>query len=644
MAEQAKWQHNRQKLFDGLKEEGFSGFGNTVEEFGEKLNKENNRATIYNTLKSYGYKGIGDSLDDFTAKVMPPTEVQHVSPQVLAEGLAENQRIVSDFNRQSAARGRELSADVKAQNPRNRFTDGSRESMQYNPNSNKLEATYTLPTGERTFSKTDATLKRLEYYGDMGLTATGQLRQAQKRLAEYEDKLDTRAEILMREHERTKESLPGFVNVLSDIGDAVRADKMGGNTGNTPTYDYAEFVTDPEYNALLSSIRDTEKQIRQLENWVEKEKHGERFWHDFGRGVLQEFVLNPDVWDFGRAGFRQGSTLANISNKLNNNEELTESEKNTLNDLYLLQNVQSEFGDLGTGARWGSIAGQSLSFMKDFALSGPISGGVVKGITRGLRQLSSNAVKSMGIKAAEKASAQILKEGLPTYLATNLATRAATKAGVNATSSLGVEVAEKGLFNYLRSGGSTAAKKLIAEQGVMNTASIITLKALGTTAEDLLIRAPLMATTIQGLTTGANIINTKLGPVVFNEETGELQFADDKTWGEAAWQSGMDAVVENMSEMAGAHAPTIVDMARVFGARRLAAGILRTTREGAGTVLSNVNKFLKQAGVNGYLSEVGEEYYGQGWRTLLNLESAYTDVDGKITFGAASDTIKVTVK
>ena len=629
MAEQAKWQHNRQKLFDGLKEEGFSGFGNTVEEFGEKLNKENNRATIYNTLKSYGYKGIGDSLDDFTAKVMPPTEVQHVSPQVLAEGLAENQRIVSDFNRQSAARGRELSADVKAQNPRNRFTDGSRESMQYNPNSNKLEATYTLPTGERTFSKTDATLKRLEYNGDMGLTATGQLRQAQKRLAEYEDKLDTRAEILMREHERTKESLPGFVNVLSDIGDAVRADKMGGNTGNTPTYDYAEFVTDPEYNALLSSIRDTEKQIRQLENWVEKEKHGERFWHDFGRGVLQEFVLNPDVWDFGRAGFRQGSTLANISNKLNNNEELTESEKNTLNDLYLLQNVQSEFGDLGTGARWGSIAGQSLSFMKDFALSGPISGGVVKGITRGLRQLSSNAVKSMGIKAAEKASAQILKEGLPTYLATNLATRAATKAGVNATSSLGVEVAEKGLFNYLRSGGSTAAKKLIAEQGVMNTASIITLKALGTTAEDLLIRAPLMATTIQGLTTGANIINTKLGPVVFNEETGELQFADDKTWGEAAWQSGMDAVVENMSEMAGAHAPTIVDMARVFGARRLAAGILRTTREGAGTVLSNVNKFLKQAGVNGYLSEVGEEYYGQGWRTLLNLESAYTDVDGE---------------
>ena len=629
MAEQAKWQHNRQKLFDGLKEEGFSGFGNTVEEFGEKLNKENNRATIYNTLKSYGYKGIGDSLDDFTAKIMPPTEVQHVSPQVLAEGLAENQRIVSDFNRQSAARGRELSADVKAQNPRNRFTDGSRESMQYNPNSNKLEATYTLPTGERTFSKTDATLKRLEYNGDMGLTATGQLRQAQKRLAEYEDKLDARAEVLMREHERIKESLPGFVNVLSDIGNAIRADKMGGNTGNTPTYDYAEFVTDPEYNALLSSIRDTEKQIRQLENWVEKEKHGERFWHDFGRGVLQEFVLNPDVWDFGRAGFRQGSTLANISNKLNNNEELTESEKNTLNDLYLLQNVQSEFGDLGTGARWGSIAGQSLSFMKDFALSGPISGGVVKGITRGLRQLSSNAVKSMGIKAAEKASAQILKEGLPTYLATNLATRAATKAGVNATSSLGVEVAEKGLFNYLRSGGSTAAKKLIAEQGVMNTASIITLKALGTTAEDLLIRAPLMATTIQGLTTGANIINTKLGPVVFNEETGELQFADDKTWGEAAWQSGMDAVVENMSEMAGAHAPTIVDMARVFGARRLAAGILRTTREGAGTVLSNVNKFLKQAGVNGYLSEVGEEYYGQGWRTLLNLESAYTDVDGE---------------
>lgn len=629
MAEQAKWQHNRQKLFDGLKEEGFSGFGNTVEEFGEKLNKENNRATIYNTLKSYGYKGIGDSLDDFTAKVMPPTEVQHVSPQVLAEGLAENQRIVSDFNRQSAARGRELSADVKAQNPRNRFTDGSRESMHYNPNSNKLEATYTLPTGERTFSKTDATLKRLEYNGDMGLTATGQLRQAQKRLAEYEDKLDARAEVLMREHERTKESLPGFVNVLSDIGNAVRADKMGGNTGNTPTYDYAEFVTDPEYNALLSSIRDTEKQIRQLENWVEKEKHGERFWHDFGRGVLQEFVLNPDVWDFGRAGFRQGSTLANISNKLNNNEELTESEKNTLNDLYLLQNVQSEFGDLGTGARWGSIAGQSLSFMKDFALSGPISGGVVKGITRGLRQLSSNAVKSMGIKAAEKASAQILKEGLPTYLATNLATRAATKAGVDATSSLGVEVAEKGLFNYLRSGGSTAAKKLIAEQGVMNTASIITLKALGTTAEDLLIRAPLMATTIQGFTTGANIIDTKLGPVVFNKETGELQFADDKTWSEAAWQSGMDAVVENMSEMAGAHAPTIVDMARVFGARRLAAGILRTTREGAGTVLSNVNKFLKQAGVNGYLSEVGEEYYGQGWRTLLNLESAYTDVDGE---------------
>ena len=79
-----------------------------------------------------------------------------------------------------------------------------------------------------------------------------------------------------------------------------------------------------------------------------------------------------------------------------------------------------------------------------------------------------------------------------------------------------------------------------------------TIKALGTTADDLLIRAPLMTNTVQAGSTAADIIDRKLGDVVI-DENGNYDFSNDKTWDDAVWQGEANAIIENLQRPTRAH-------------------------------------------------------------------------------------------
>ena len=466
--------------------------------------------------------------------------------------------------------------------------------MQYNPESGKIEKTYITPLGNRYTSKGIADMESFRYRQAADMSVSGQLRKARQRLSDIDERLEERGRVLMEEHERNKPK--GFVGFLAEMGEIMAADRMGGASGRTPE-DEVEFLTDDNYQALRLAKRQLEEQIQQLENYSEKETNGERFWNDYGRNTWQA-IADIDAWDFGKNALRDASARLHIANKAERGEELTDAENDALYEMYMHNSVMSEFGDLGTGAKWGDITGGSLSFMKDFLITGGFSGVSTK---------------------------------LATKIPTKLATKAATRLSLNATESLGMKLAKDGLFATIRSGGKGAAARLIAEQGLWNTTKIATTRALGVTAEDLLIRAPLMVGTVQAQGTTAEIIKTKLGPVIVDENTGELRFKDDTSWGEAAWEVGADKVIENFSEMWGAHLPGVSDVTRAFGARNLTAAILRSTRPGAGTVLSKTTEFLGKVGVNGYFGEVGEEYYGQLWRTMLNLDSS-KDGDGNNLF------------
>ena len=422
------------------------------------------------------------------------------------------------------------------------------------------------------------------------MSARSQLRNANQRLRDIDERLNERGRTLLEEREKNKPS--GFSRFLKDMGEALTGDRMGGATGNTPEDDRI-FQDDSEYQSLRLAKRQIEEQIQQLENYSEKDEKGERFLPDFFRNTWQK-IADIDAWDFGKNALQDANTKLQIANKAKNGEELNEAESDALYEMYMQNEVMQQFGDLGTGAKWGDITGGSISFMKDFMLTGGFSS---------------------------------LSTKLATRIPANIATKAATRLGLDATQSLGMRLAKDGLFSTIRHGGKGAASKLLAEQGLLGTSKIMATRALGVTAEDLLVRAPLMVGTVQGQTTASEIIKTKLGPVVSDKETGELHFVDDNSWGEAAWEVTADKVIENFSEMWGAHLPGMSDITKTFGARNLTAALLRSTRPGAGTVLSKTSEFLGKLGVNGYFGEVAEEYYGQLWRTMFRLDSS-KDSDG----------------
>lgn len=422
------------------------------------------------------------------------------------------------------------------------------------------------------------------------MSARSQLRNANQRLRDIDERLSERGRTLLEEREKNKPS--GFSRFLKDMGEALTGDRMGGATGNTPEDDRI-FQDDSEYQSLRLAKHQIEEQIQQLENYSEKDEKGERFLPDFFRNTWQK-IADIDAWDFGKNALQDANTKLQIANKAKNGEELNEAESDALYEMYMQNEVMQQFGNLGTGAKWGDITGHSISFMKDFMLTG------------GFSSLSSK---------------------LATRIPANIATKAATKLGLDATKSLGMRLAKDGLFSTIRHGGKGAASKLLAEQGLLGTSKIMATRALGVTAEDLLVRAPLMVGTVQGQTTASEIIKTKLGPVVSDKETGELYFVNDNSWGEAAWEVTADKVIENFSEMWGAHLPGMSDITKTFGARNLTAALLRSTRSGAGTVLSKTSEYLGKLGVNGYFGEVAEEYYGQLWRTMFGLDSS-KDSDG----------------
>ncbi len=433
---------------------------------------------------------------------------------------------------------------------------------------------------------------RMERNRTANMTINADIRRAEQRLAEAERRLRERGEYLMKEHEASRPS--GFTGFLNVLGETIQGDKMGGGAGTTPD-DFVEFTEDGDYQALKLAARRQREELQRLRNARSNMVNGDGFMKNYLRSTGQT-LFDIDNWDFGKNTFRDARTMMELDGKIRRGDELTDAESNAITELYLHNGIMERFGDLGNGDRWGNISGTSLSFMKDFLLTGGFSGIQTKLPVAASKRVAMSMAKRMGGDMAKK--------------------------------KIALEIAENGLKGYLRSGGKGAMRQALASQGKLGMTATLTTRALGVQLEDLAVRAPIMTFGIQGQSTAAEIIQTKLGPVKINEKTGTLEFANEKGWTSAVWETGADQIIENYSEMWGAHLPDASDVARFFGARNLTAAILRSTREGAGTVLSNTSRFLSRAGLDGYVGEVGEEYYGQVWRTLAQLDSS-KDNDGR---------------
>ena len=335
--------------------------------------------------------------------------------------------------------------------------------------------------------------------------------------------------------------------------------------------------SDKENSALRVAIRETEELIKNLEEQKDRENGVDvGFWRGFGRTMG-----DVRTWDFGMGDMADAMTMMNADKLKGDNatEGERESHDMMMGAIHEKQQAEERYG--GNADFWnraGVMTGYMPSFMLDFILTG----GGFKGLSTFSKGSTKVAAKVIGKETAEK-------------------------------------MAQQGFKSYVKENGV---------RGLGQYAADWTIKALGTTADDLLVRAPAMTNTIQAGKTVSDIIDRKLGDVVV-DENGNYDFSNDKTWGSAIWQGEANAIIENYSEMFGAHLDPIFTLgnmsklANVLGAKRL-GGVLSKADAGAlNSIMGQTHQMFNKMGVSDYVGEVSEEYYGQLWRTMLSLDDAY---------------------
>lgn len=335
--------------------------------------------------------------------------------------------------------------------------------------------------------------------------------------------------------------------------------------------------SDKENSALRVAIRETEELIKNLEEQKDRENGVDvGFWRGFGR-----IMGDVRTWDFGMGDMADAMTMMNADKLKGDNatEGERESHDMMMGAIHEKQQAEERYG--GNADFWnraGIMTGYMPSFMLDFILTG----GGFNGLSTFSKGSTKVAAKVIGKETAEK-------------------------------------MAQQGFKSYIKENGV---------RGLGQYATDWTIKALGTTADDLLVRAPLMTNTIQAGKTVSDIIDRKLGDVVV-DENGNYDFSNDKTWGSAIWQGEANAIIENYSEMFGAHLDPILTLgnmsklANVLGAKRL-GGVLSKADAGAlNSIMGQTHQMFNKMGVSDYVGEVSEEYYSQLWRTMLNLDDAY---------------------
>ena len=432
--------------------------------------------------------------------------------------------------------------------------------MIFNPESGKLEKTFLTPAGNRYYSKSLADMESFQYRQAADMSIGGQLRKANLRLQELKAKQEERASEVHKEWaEETENNKAPLAAIL-------------GAATYTPRQQ-----SDKENRALSVAIRETEELIKNLEEQKDRENGVDvGFWRGFGRTMG-----DVRTWDFGMGDMRDAFTMMNADElkKENATEGEREAHDAMMGAIHEKQQAEERYsGNADFWNRAGVMTGYMPSFMLDFVLTG---GGF------------------NGLSSFSKGS-------------TRLATKVISKETAE-------KMAQQGFKSYIKENGV---------KGLGRYATDWTIKALGTTADDLLVRAPLMANTVQAGKTTADIIDRKLGDVVV-DENGNYDFSNDKTWGDAIWQSEANAIIENYSEMFGAHLDPVFTLgnmsklANVVGAKRIGAVLSKADASALNGIMGQTHQMFNKMGMSDYVGEVSEEYYGQLWRTMLNLDDAY---------------------
>ena len=555
------------KLYDTFVSDGYDM--ESEEDFRKNLSDSTKRKAAYDALVKEGYEM--EPFEEFENNIgfgkiqtpVPESAVQ--TEQAWQPTEQEKAEMIASTNRMM----QNVETQIQDANERvdniqeyglNPGLQTKEGKMLFNPENGKLEKTYITPLGNKTTSKPLADIESFRYRQAADMSIGGQLRKANLRLQELKAKQAERASEVHKEWvEETEKNKAPLAAIL-------------GAATYTPRQQ-----SDKENSALRVAIRETEELIKNLEEQKDRENGVDvGFWRGFGRTMG-----DVRTWDFGMGDMADAMTMMNADKLKGDNatEGERESHDMMMGAIHEKQQAEERYG--GNADFWnraGIMTGYMPSFMLDFILTG----GGFNGLSTFSKGSTKVAAKVIGKETAEK-------------------------------------MAQQGFKSYIKENGV---------RGLGQYATDWTIKALGTTADDLLVRAPLMTNTIQAGKTVSDIIDRKLGDVVV-DENGNYDFSNDKTWGSAIWQGEANAIIENYSEMFGAHLDPILTLgnmsklANVLGAKRL-GGVLSKADAGAlNSIMGQTHQMFNKMGVSDYVGEVSEEYYGQLWRTMLNLDDAY---------------------
>lgn len=536
---------NQSKVFNALKSMGYSGIGNNEAEFADLMAKPQNRQKVYNALSSKGYKGIGKdqaAFDSLIYQAQQPQQTYIPSEDTMGAGIGafgsmtkkqqpEPKQVQTPAAQTKPTEPKQVVPTPKKQ-PQGSYTPSWQEQMamgmtmggaqnavenaqrggeQMVQNTQRVSPFGDTPTrigqNNRVRKGKQSYNAETGQFEDTYLTSNGQSFKDVNQASAAQDKLDVMgqyeaAKANLEEmglsdlydnsdkdiEQQIKEAYAEKQNILKTLendkeGERARRDVIMSG-GYDPTYN-AKLEERDAYNSALRMI---DRRIKALE--AKRDNAG--FWQG-----TADVLTDSSNYSFGLTDLADAHQMEKISQKIQDAKEkgyyprLTNAEKALAKNFLLNQDQQQLNKDNWWYESAGKGFGHTLSFMKDFALTGGGFMGAAKG----------------GMALGGKAGTKLATKALGDYMTKNLGTKVLGKT-----------------MEYLGKGVGLAAGAEAGGFALNNTAQIAS--------------------------NFADITNKSIGNLTI-DKNGQLDFKDSMSLGKAALISQLQRTGENGSELVG---------------------------------------------------------------------------------------------
>ena len=219
-----------------------------------------------------------------------------------------------------------------------------------------------------------------------------------------------------KEKQKTKESIASDVsslsasvnNLLDDNHRRLSSHAGSGGSAMSAIMGSRKYIQETEQDRKSQSqLEAAQKLLEESQNIIDEagRKGKTSFVAGLGRGFA-DTAFDADNWLFGLPDIRDSKVLMDTLDKYDKGEALTESEQ-ALMDAAVANMATNAYyySDLGRGYKAGSVTGQSIPFMLEFAIN-PVSGSgsaIAKSILKyGMKKFGKSAVKNSAAKFAAR--------------------------------------------------------------------------------------------------------------------------------------------------------------------------------------------------------------------------------------------------